>query len=442
MTGYNKPRLLLMEWFDIGDLLYIDITPYRYTQIYHKKTLLRKGALIDLKGVINKPFDVRYYDIYLNGRKLSYNNIFTITPWKIAIVNMKSNYNLDIYERERDWEYFGLDYSETTYYFSFDELVNSQIVSDEEFKKLIIDRINELKDPRLVIHPNTFDEEPLDYSDDLLIYPIFFIFYYDELVPKTYVNPDELQFNVNFIRENFEEIDHYYKEQPIDSSRNEFERERKIFYPPALCLDPDTWVETNAWRETPIIMRLKDKNPEDVYTDEHGNLIVDIERVPNKPGDVILNQDHYYIDSHGNAIDRNDDEENTQQDNNFYFTSDDRLVYEVDDDTYIDEEDQPVVPDDTMYLRIKDNPGNDGWYYDENGNFVLDVQRRKRCGIDIIYDLDDDVYIDELEEQLMNGARLAYDVGHTGDIPNEYFENEIEMRRENSIYIEEYERMV
>ena len=189
-------------------------------------------------------------------------------------------------------------------------------------------------------------------------------------------------------------------------------------------------------------MRLKDKNPEDVYTDEHGNLIVDIERVPNKPGYVILNQDHYYIDSHGNAIDRNDDEENTQQDNNFYFTSDDRLVYEVDNDTYIDEEDQPIVPDDTMYLRIKDNPGNDGWYYDENGNFVLDVQRRKRSGIDIIYDLDDDVYIDELEEQLMNGARLAYDVGHTGDVPNEYFENEIEMRRENSIYIEEYERMV
>lgn len=275
ITNYERPKLLFLEWFDVGDIVYVDVTPYRYTQIYHQDVLQPGEVLINLSGVINKPFDIRYYDVYMNGRKMSLNNVFAISPWEITLVNLKTNYNLDIYEKERDWEYFGLDYNSLMYYFSFDNLIDSGIVSDEEFGKLIKDRIDEIKDERLNIKPNEFIEEPLDYSDTDMIYPIFFIFYYDELVPKNYVNPDIPQFSKEIMEANFPEVLHHYETSSYESSMSAIEKGRKINYPEVLYLDPDVYIESTNGRDKSIQLELNPDVDDDSYTDDEGNLVVD-----------------------------------------------------------------------------------------------------------------------------------------------------------------------
>ena len=472
LTGYSTPKILFMEWFEVGDIVYIDITPYRYTQIYHKKNINKRDTLIDLRGVINKPFDISYYDVYLNGRKLSLNNVFTITPWLITLVNMKSNYNLDIYEKERDWEYFGLEYTDTDYYFSFEEMIASGIVKDDEFCKLIKDRIDELKDPRLVIHPNEFDEVPLDYSDTLMRYPIFYTFYYDELIPKTHVNPDNNQFNERFMDENFTEITDRYECHPKDFARNEFELERRSRYGKVLCLDPDIQIESEGWREIPLYLRFKDRTLDDVSYADNGDIILDVERVPN--GDPSTGSDHYFVgpdnmvynlgeniyhdiedpdhglrgedifrfrdrivedayyDGDGRLI-LDTDRGVNPSDSDYYYITQERMVYDMSDDMYEDEEDQPLIPDGMEYLRLKDRDGDDGWYYDEYGRLIIDSERTYRSYSDYIYSLDGQVYEDEI---IYTGAKLVFDVGHMDEVPEEYLNTNVDIYDDdNSIHV-------
>ena len=318
VTSFKYPQIIFMEWFDKGDVVYIDITPYRYTQIYHKEKISKEETLIDLREIINKPFDIRYYDVYMNGRKLSLNNVFAITPWNITLVNLKSDYNLDIYERERDWEYFGLDYTENIYYFTLTDMIRSGIVHDEEFCKLIKDRIDELKDPKLNIYPNTFDEEPLDYSDVDMMYPIFHIFYYDELIPKTYVNPDRLQFIEDVLEGNFKDIIENYKRTPQEDSDSELDKLRRERYPGVICLDPDIIVEYTGERDKYLEVRIKDKADTD-YTYEDNTVILDVERVKDETeysdedNPLVYSMDNQAIASEGETA----------------YGSDITLVYEV-----------------------------------------------------------------------------------------------------------------
>lgn len=237
-STFATPRLMIYDWCSVGDLIYIDVTPYRYKEIYYQEELQPTDTLIDLRDKITKPFDIRYYDVYLNGRKLSLNNVFSITPWEITLVNLKSIYNLTIYEKERDWEYFGLDYKENIYYYSIDDLFNTGFISDEEKNKLIKQIIDKNKDRRLNIYPNENIEVRQDYTDNRK-YAEVWVFYFCELIPKTYVNPDRLQFKKDIMEFDYHFVYETYKKEAIDAARDDMERKRKEFYPEAICLDPD-----------------------------------------------------------------------------------------------------------------------------------------------------------------------------------------------------------
>lgn len=245
ITNYGYPKILLYEWLSVGDVVYIDITPYRYTLLKHIPEIPQGKITIDVKDIINKPFDIRYYDVYLNGRKLSINNVFALSPTTITFTNIKSQYNLDIYEKERDWEYYGLDYNTYKYNFSYEDLIDSGIVTPEE-KEYIIDYvIEEKRDDRLIIHENTYDEEPLDYTGIDLLYALYFIFYYDELIPKTYYNPDLIQLSSKVMKDNFNEVYNRYRTTAILNSNTDEERERRKNYPDILYLDPDEFVDSS-----------------------------------------------------------------------------------------------------------------------------------------------------------------------------------------------------
>jgi hypothetical protein len=108
-----------------------------------------------------------------------------------------------------------------------------------------------------------------------MIYPIFFIFYYDELVPKNYVNPDIPQFSKEIMEANFPEVLHHYETSSYESSMSAIEKGRKINYPGVLYLDPDVYIESTNDRDKSIQLELNPDVDDDSYTDDEGNLVVD-----------------------------------------------------------------------------------------------------------------------------------------------------------------------
>lgn len=259
ITSYGYPKILIHHWLEVGDIVYIDITPYRYNLKYRQDELdvSHQELLLTFDGNDghwnpNKPVDIRYYDMYLNGRKLSINNVFNTSPYEITLANIKSKYDLEIYEKERDQEYFGVAGSSLT------NLVNygyyyPGILTDEEMKKVVHDYIEEQKDPRLNIYPNTYDEPRFDQGEIDLFYAIYFLFYYDELIPKKFYNPDVKQSSSKLMQENFIEVYNKFKTLPYSDSDSEEEKNRRRSYPDILYLDPDDWVDSNEGpkRNTP-----------------------------------------------------------------------------------------------------------------------------------------------------------------------------------------------
>lgn len=231
----NNPTIKLLNPFNKGDMIYLDISPFSYTKVYEQDDISNLGSIIDLKGYINKPFDPRYYDVFMNGRRLSLNNIIQVDPWSITLVNLKSNHNFIIYEKERDtFEYFGLDYTEDLYYFNIEDLMNESYIDEESKKDIINQIINKRKDPDLVIEPNTNDEEKEEILNIGGLLEVK-LFYWDELIPRLFVNPDVVQFDDNELQESYP----YHYNKYITCPYEESNDRSKISYASAIRLNPD-----------------------------------------------------------------------------------------------------------------------------------------------------------------------------------------------------------
>lgn len=188
-----------LERMDAGESIAIDLTPYKNRLIYYRAKI--ESNRIDLRGIINKPFDTRYYEVYLNGRRLNRTNIYPISPYEILLAGIHSEHNLEIYEKERDWEYYGLDFDD---YFTLSDFIRKVFMEEYISKKLIQDKTGETK-PNDTIE----DREPWEREKDVnTIY--FEIFYYMRLLPLTLANPDTVQFNMDDIKKNFGIIDEIY----------------------------------------------------------------------------------------------------------------------------------------------------------------------------------------------------------------------------------------
>lgn len=155
----------------IGDSYIIDCTPFKYKQIYYEKEIPENG-FIDLKNIIDKPFDLKWYDIYLNGLRLNKNQIRIISPTKIILTNVPTRKNLFILQKDRDEPEI----------FSIGDCVNSP--SD-----MLWDNIPELRTAILA------DNLIIDTMDDIITASIDelarkWIKYFELVLKYRYINPD------------------------------------------------------------------------------------------------------------------------------------------------------------------------------------------------------------------------------------------------------------
>lgn len=103
----------------------------KYRQVYYSEEIHPKGY-INLEGLIDKPIDLKWHDIYLNGLKLTEKNIDLLTPYSFLINNVDSRYNLMIFEKNLDSDIFD---PSTTYDSINDnilDIINNQILNDRD----------------------------------------------------------------------------------------------------------------------------------------------------------------------------------------------------------------------------------------------------------------------------------------------------------------------
>lgn len=175
---------ILMEKY-IGDHIVVECSPFKYKQICEIGEINENG-FVDLAGIIDKPFDLRWYDVYLNGIKLNKTNITVISPTKILIKNVKTRKRLVILEKNRDPEFFPI----------------TEIISPSD---MIWDNVEEIRNTILSAQEPIPDEIEDVVTKDVSELIEDMIHFYELFMKYMFINPDEKQIT-NEIISSFETI--------------------------------------------------------------------------------------------------------------------------------------------------------------------------------------------------------------------------------------------
>lgn len=236
-SDYYYPHIYLFEKCKLTDEIYIDISPYRYREVAFFKSLddytitTNSGSyiFIDLKEYLNRPFDTETYDVYIDGYRLSSNDMMSYYETGIIIFNSITTHKLEIYEKERDTEY----YPKFKSYFSFSDIFNSSYITTAN-KYNIINKY--LSDNGIDTSGHIEDILPEFVEIDNVDYEMIYIFYRMELIKKGFVNPDIRQFNKLYINMDYRLVyDNYIEDTSnmINTTNNQT----------VLHLNPDKYIE-------------------------------------------------------------------------------------------------------------------------------------------------------------------------------------------------------
>lgn len=195
-------KLITLFKCKIGDIMSVDKSAYTYENIYYLAEI-GSSQIVDFQGIVSRPFDLEYYDIYLNGKKLTENNVVYMTPTKIKIVNVGSRLHLDVYQKDKDEDYFFLTYESDAFKIPNDYLIEDNDHLTAQEKNLVIDRIFELnKHPRLRLLDELEEFDP-DIIPEVIINPAdvdWIYFKKNYIEPLKHINPDIKQLSYETIK--------------------------------------------------------------------------------------------------------------------------------------------------------------------------------------------------------------------------------------------------
>lgn len=113
-TYGSKFKILYTYPIERGDVIKCYYEPIE-RKLLDYQALINSNGIVDLRSIVKKPVDFKWYEIYINGYKLTKKTLDELTATAFAIVNLKTTKNFEIYERNlnHDDEYI-LDYLDKT----------------------------------------------------------------------------------------------------------------------------------------------------------------------------------------------------------------------------------------------------------------------------------------------------------------------------------------
>lgn len=187
-------RLGLKRMLGVHYNIAVECMPYMMKQVCYLDTI-PNDRIINLKGKIDKPFDFKWYDIYLNGKKLVKKDVEILSANLIKVLKTDSLQGLEIIENSRDREYFGgLDV--------VNDIIDELFERDNEFADILNGSVadNEnLKDNEIPLVEVVIN--PLDYVVRQL---------YNFLIQSFgMINPDYLQLSTEDVKMYKDLLDDY-----------------------------------------------------------------------------------------------------------------------------------------------------------------------------------------------------------------------------------------
>ena len=216
LISYLTPNFYVND----GTTLSVDISSYSYDKMYRLYTIPANG-IVDLANKISRPFNLYYYDVYLNGKRILQPNIQILSPNKIKLLNVNSVHNLVIIQKDRDEDFLQLVNSSLT---PVDEFLDNSNISYPD-KKLLIDIIVKEDHGDDFIY-NTEDIEDTeedyyeyDYSEETTQE---ILFYTEQILPLGVARPNEVVFDEDKLKKRYPLIHNVYAD---------LEKERLVLRP-------------------------------------------------------------------------------------------------------------------------------------------------------------------------------------------------------------------
>ena len=140
----------------------IDYIPEGYNEIYTQDDIDPKG-IIDLTGIIDKPFSMKYFDVYVNGYRLLPNQVKNLSNFVIQLSGMNTLRKLYIYEKDTTVDgLYSLEIEDARKF-----LAEQLIEHDEEFIEKIKEKITDIIDDL-----NIDDIDDIDNAIEIIIYEL------------------------------------------------------------------------------------------------------------------------------------------------------------------------------------------------------------------------------------------------------------------------------
>ena len=179
-----------------GTRMVIDRVPATFRMVYYQAEIEESGY-VDLDGAVNLPVSLKWYDIYLNGLRLSPKNLWIISPTRFYIKGVKSRKNLVIMDRDRNDDVF---YLQPHYvYDDYEDDRNNTIIDDildvTDLKAAIDDSLGGISDTEPDNGGEVFPEEVMDG-----------IIFFEEYMKYTFIDCNLRQLDNDFIKERFKTL--------------------------------------------------------------------------------------------------------------------------------------------------------------------------------------------------------------------------------------------
>lgn len=191
-----------------GTRLVIDRVPSTFRMVYYQAEIEESGY-VDLDGAINLPVSLKWYDIYLNGLRLSPRNLWIISPTRFYIKGVESRRNLVIVDRNRNDDVF---YLQPHYvYDDYEDDRNNTIIDDildvTDLKAAIDDSLPKIPDKEPDIGGEVFPEDVMDG-----------IIFFEEYMKYTFIDCNLRQLANDFIKKRFATLFNDKGIIPIDAN--------------------------------------------------------------------------------------------------------------------------------------------------------------------------------------------------------------------------------
>lgn len=172
----SEATMYINASYEPGDMIGFDILPFKnYRELTIDGVFCTEKGFVDTGDALTLPIDLKWYDVYVNGRKLNKSNIEIISPNKFFVKGIDSRKNLEIWLRG--------DAPQELDFYNYDNTINDVIWNHDDFIRDAIINSQDILNDTLSDIFDEFAVNELDQYRDFV----------KRILEYSFINPNRMQ---------------------------------------------------------------------------------------------------------------------------------------------------------------------------------------------------------------------------------------------------------